>query len=244
MKPTFLVSMLLLCMLGIIVASIRIPANFFWVKCVRFSSCHNWDFRERPSDFQDFWWSLEDFRTMLKMSEDVLVTFEHFCSYFKGNNFSTLCYSTVTAVGHKVNIMCLFEIILGNWIEFSLSIMCWRMLRMDLWVTRDKLSFMCEIDVFGLLFKHFPKPLEIFADPLKALIKPLNDLKSHLSAISFCLFHGNVLMYIFLEKVTFFSKMLGFTVVKSLVTNGSQLVAWCFQYNFYSWLCWFYAFKV
>lgn len=28
-KPTFLVSMLLLCMLGINVASIRIPANFF-----------------------------------------------------------------------------------------------------------------------------------------------------------------------------------------------------------------------
>ena len=154
------------------------------------------------------------------------------------------CCVTVTAVGHKVNIMRLFEIILGNWIEFSLSIMCWRMLRMDLWVMRDKLSFMCEIDVFGLLFKHFPKPLEIFADPLKALIKPLNDLKSHLSAISFCLFHGNVLVYIFLEKVTFFSKMLDFTVVKSLVTNGSQLVAWCFQYNFYSWLCWFYAFKV
>ena len=124
------------------------------------------------------------------------------------------CCVTVTAVGHKVNIMRLFEIILGNGIEFSLSIMCWRMLRMDLWVTRDKLSFMCEIDVFGLLFKHFPKPLEIFADPLKALIKPLNDLKSHLSAISFCLFHGNVSVYIFLEKVTFFSKMLGFTVVK------------------------------
>ena len=101
----------------------------------------------------------------------------------------------------------------------------------------DKLSFMCEIDVFGLLFKHFPKPIEIFADPLKALIKPLNDLKSHLSAISFCLFHGNVLVYIFLEKVTFFSKMLGFNVVKSLVTNGSQLVAWCFQFIFCSWLC-------
>ena len=96
---------------------------------------------------------------------------------------------------------------------------------------------MCEIDVFGLLFKHFPKPLEIFADPLKALIKPLKDLKSHLSAISFCPFHRNVSVYIFLEKVTFFSKMLGFTVVKSLVTNGSQFVAWCFQYNFYSWLC-------
>lgn len=101
----------------------------------------------------------------------------------------------------------------------------------------DKLPFMCEIDVFGLLFKHFPKPLEIFADPLNALIKPLNNLKGHLSAISFCLFHGNVLVYIFLEKLTFFSKIIGFTVVKSLVTNGSQLVAWCFQFIFCSWLC-------
>ena len=74
----------------------------------------------------------------------------------------------------------------------------------------DKLSLMHEIYmyVFGLLFKHFPKPLENFADPLKALIKPLKDSKSHLSAISFCLFHGNALVYIFLEKVTLFLKVL------------------------------------
>ena len=49
-----LISMFLLCMLAINVASICIPANFFWAKCVRFSSCHDWDFCEFPSDFQRF----------------------------------------------------------------------------------------------------------------------------------------------------------------------------------------------
>ena len=34
-----------------------------------------------------------------------------------------------------------------------------------------------------------------------------------------------------------FWKMLGFTVVKSLVMNGSQLIAGCFQFVFDSWLC-------
>ena len=28
-----------------------IPANFFWVKCVRFSPCHDRNFRKRPCDF-------------------------------------------------------------------------------------------------------------------------------------------------------------------------------------------------
>ena len=31
-----------------------IPANFFWVKCVRFSPCHDRDFRKRPGDFRRF----------------------------------------------------------------------------------------------------------------------------------------------------------------------------------------------
>ena len=36
-------------------------------------------------------------------------------------------------------------------------------------------------------------------------------------------------MYVFLEKATFFFlKLSSFTVVKSLVTNGSRLVAKCF----------------
>ena len=31
-----------------------IPANFFWVKCVRFSPCHDRDFRKRPCEFRRF----------------------------------------------------------------------------------------------------------------------------------------------------------------------------------------------
>ena len=62
----------------------------------------------------------------------------------------------------------------------------------------------------GNLFEHFPKPLEIFAHLLKALLKPLKcyekPITSHLSAVSFCLFNGKALVYIFLRKVTFFLK--------------------------------------
>ena len=46
-----------------------IPANFFRVKCVRFSSRHVWDFRKRNSHFRRF---PEDVRTFPKISEDVL----------------------------------------------------------------------------------------------------------------------------------------------------------------------------
>ena len=41
----------------------------------------------------------------------------------------------------------------------------------------------------------------------------------------------------FLEKVTFFSKLLSFTAVTSLVTNGFRLIAGCFGFIFRSWLC-------
>ena len=51
-------------------------------------------------------------------------------------------------------------------------------------------------------------------------------------------------LYVFLEKVIFLWKLLSFTVVKSLVTNGSRLIARCFGFTFRSWLCWFYEFKV
>ena len=51
-------------------------------------------------------------------------------------------------------------------------------------------------------------------------------------------------LYIFPEKVTFFSKMLCFRVVKGLVMNGFWLIARCFAFMFRSWLWWFYEFKV
>ena len=148
-------------------------------------------------------------------------------------------------LGPKVNIMRLLGIILGNWIEFSLLIMCWRMLRMDLWVTRDKY---CLLSVWNRCVwsavQTLSKAIRNFCQPVKSINQLFKRFKSQLSAISFCLFHGNVLVYIFLEKVTFLSKMLGFTVVKSLVTNGSRPIARCFQFIFCPWLCWFYAFKV
>ena len=43
----------------------------------------------------------------------------------------------------------------------------------------------------------------------------------------------------FLKKATF----LGFTVAKSLVTNGSWLIVACLRFIFHSWLYWFYTFK-
>ena len=52
----------------------------------------------------------------------------------------------VIQLGHKVNIKCLFR---GNLIEFLLLSMCWRTNRPDLWVRREKLSLMREIDVFS-----------------------------------------------------------------------------------------------
>ena len=46
------------------------------------------------------------------------------------------------------------------------------------------------------------------------------------------------------EGHIFFLKLLSFTVVKSLVTNGSRLEAKCFGFIFRFWLWWFYKFKV
>ena len=55
-----------------------IPANFFWVKCVRFLLCRDRDFWKRPSDFRRFPTICEDFRTLPKMSEDVPTASELF----------------------------------------------------------------------------------------------------------------------------------------------------------------------
>ena len=90
----------------------------------------------------------------------------------------------------------------------------------------------------GNLFEQFPGMSEIFAYQLKVLIKPLKCfeqlLRSCLSAISFCSFKGNTSVYIFLEKSTFVLKILGFTVGKGLVMNGSWLIAGCFRFIFHS----------
>ena len=46
----------------------NIPANFFWVKCVRFSPCHDRDFQKHPGDFQRF---LTTFRRLQNVSKTV-----------------------------------------------------------------------------------------------------------------------------------------------------------------------------
>ena len=44
------------------------PANFFWVKCIRFSPCHDRDFRKRPGDFRRF---LTTFLRLPNIAENV-----------------------------------------------------------------------------------------------------------------------------------------------------------------------------
>ena len=73
-----------------------IPA---WVKCVRFSPCHNQDFTKRPGDFQRFPTNYRRLPNVAEswMSSDVLedLTLEHFRSYLKDDTFSVLWYDFV-----------------------------------------------------------------------------------------------------------------------------------------------------
>ena len=100
----------------------------------------------------------------------------------------------------------------------------------------------------GNLFEYFPKPLEIFAHLLKALIKPLKcyekPITSHLSAVSFCLFNGKALVYIFLKKVTFFFKNVRCYCSKKSCNAWVLAYSQVFSIHFRSWSCWFYLFKV
>ena len=103
-----------------------IPASFFWVKCVRFSPCHDRYFRKLPSDFRRFSIISEDFRTLpkIKCPKKFSKTFEHFRSHLKDDTFSVLWYDFVrtqkrTQSHHVLRTICL-----------------------DLWVRREKLSLM------------------------------------------------------------------------------------------------------
>ena len=63
----------------------NIPANFLWVKCVRFLPCHVQDFRKRPGDFRRFpmnFWRLLNVAGNW-MFTDAPKMFEHFQSYKK-----------------------------------------------------------------------------------------------------------------------------------------------------------------
>ena len=47
--------------------------------CMRFLPCHDQNLRKHPGDFRRL---SEDFKTLPKMSADILKTFEHFRNYF------------------------------------------------------------------------------------------------------------------------------------------------------------------
>ena len=94
------------------------------------SPCHDRDFRKRPGDFRRFPKTSERCR---KLNVRYLFpkTFEHFWSYLKDDTFSVLWYDFVrtqkkTQSHHVLRTIC-----------------------PDLWVRRDKLSLMREIDVFS-----------------------------------------------------------------------------------------------
>ena len=77
-----------------------IPVDFFWVKCVRYSSCHDGEFwnSKCPSDFEDFWQFSEEFWTLPKMSEDVPANFQSFQSYLKVTILA--CFDLVMVQSH------------------------------------------------------------------------------------------------------------------------------------------------
>ena len=81
-----------------------IPANFFWVKCVRFSPCHDGDFRKRPGDFRRFRRISEDIRTLPRIECPQMFpkAFEHFRSYLKDDTFSVLWYDFVVSQAWEI----------------------------------------------------------------------------------------------------------------------------------------------
>ena len=104
-----------------------IPANFFWVKCVRFSPCRDRDFRKRPGYFQIF---PTNFRTLpnvpkIKCPQMFQKTFEHFRSYLR-RNFKR------ASIWFRLNRK-----------RDSKSSCVLRTICPELWTRREKLSLMC-----------------------------------------------------------------------------------------------------
>ena len=105
-----------------------IPANFFWVKSVRWPRFPE-TFRRLPKISDEFPKTSERCRK-LNVRRLFPKTFEHFWSYLKDDTFSVLWYDFVrtqkrTQSHHVLRTICL-----------------------DLWVRRHKLSLMRQIDVF------------------------------------------------------------------------------------------------
>ena len=110
------------------------PTNFFWVKCVRFSPCHDRDFPETsrpiPKISNEFPKTSERCRK-LNVCRLFPKTFEHFRSYLKDDTFSVLWYDFVriqkrTQSHHVLRTIC-----------------------QELGVRSEKLSLMRDIDVFS-----------------------------------------------------------------------------------------------
>ena len=110
--------------------------------CKAFSESNAWDFQlvmtdisgNVPATSEDFQRINEDFRTLPKINVLALMfqkTFEHFRSYLKDDTFSALWHDFVrtqkrTQSHHVLRIIC-----------------------SDLWVRREKLSLIRDIDVFS-----------------------------------------------------------------------------------------------
>ena len=68
-----------------------IPANIFWVKCVKLHLVMTGISGNVLATSEDFWFS-KHFRTLPKVSADVPKTFEHFRSYWEDDNCSMLWF--------------------------------------------------------------------------------------------------------------------------------------------------------
>ena len=107
-----------------------IPAKFFWVKCVRFSPCHDREFWKRPGEFQRFRRISEDFRSLPKNKCPLTVPEDVWA-------LSKLLKTTLLACFGMIS----FEQKKGHYV---LRTIC-----PDLWTRREKLSLMRGIDVFS-----------------------------------------------------------------------------------------------
>ena len=128
----------------------QLRSTLYRPRISNFSKSNAWDFRlintgiseNVPVGSEDFWRFSEHFQTFPKMSEDVETTFEHFRSYLEDENFRLFWFRWDA----KSSFDAFLEHFLGNWIFVKSCIK--ETICPDLWVRREKLSLMREIDVF------------------------------------------------------------------------------------------------
>ena len=101
-----------------------------------------WIYENTPATSHDFLKTSEHCRKRSKMFRQPLST----SKALKDDNFSVFWFP----YDAKSSFNTFLEYFCGNWIEFSLYIMCWRTISPDLWVRGEKLSSMSEINVLRL----------------------------------------------------------------------------------------------